>query len=238
MKPYFEEDGITIYHGDCREVIPFVKEGWYDAIIADPPYGTLKYETDIFTLSTNLLDCFIRAARSVCVFGYPEDLVSLCVASKKTPAEWVTWFPTNKACAATPSRLPRSSEHIAIFGEVIGANRIFRNRSQHKFSLRITLGRGLSIEEARDDDVWRDASPGMAFNHELRQHPNEKPLSVLKKLVLMLSDENEIVCDPFMGSGTTLRAAKDLGRRAIGIEIEEKYCEIAAKRLSQKVFQW
>jgi DNA modification methylase len=70
-------------------------------------------------------------------------------------------------------------------------------------------------------------------------HPCAKPIGFWKKLLLRGSvRESDIVLDPFMGSGTTLRAAKDLGRRAIGIEIEEKYCEIAAKRLSQKVLDF
>ncbi|MDD5304003.1 MAG: site-specific DNA-methyltransferase [Elusimicrobia bacterium] len=66
-------------------------------------------------------------------------------------------------------------------------------------------------------------------------HPSPKPECVMRWLVDELSEPGETVLDPFMGSGTTLRAAKDLGRKAIGIEIEERYCEIAAKRLSQQV---
>jgi len=66
-----------------------------------------------------------------------------------------------------------------------------------------------------------------------RKHPHEKPRSLFKYLLQKMPDGK--VVDPFMGSGTTLRAAKDLGRKAIGIEIEERYCEIAAKRLAQEV---
>jgi site-specific DNA-methyltransferase (adenine-specific) len=67
-------------------------------------------------------------------------------------------------------------------------------------------------------------------------HPTEKPESVIQQLIVC--NEGETILDPFMGSGTTLRAAKDLGRKAIGIEIEERYCEIAAKRMAQEVFNF
>lgn len=68
-----------------------------------------------------------------------------------------------------------------------------------------------------------------------RQHPNEKPLAMITDMLTLVSHDADLILDPFMGSGTTLRAAKDLGRRAIGIELEEKYCEIAARRLAQEV---
>jgi site-specific DNA-methyltransferase (adenine-specific) len=67
-------------------------------------------------------------------------------------------------------------------------------------------------------------------------HPTVKPTSLLGQLVKWSSSSKEVVLDPFMGSGTTLRAAKDLNRHSIGIEIEENYCEIAANRLQQEIF--
>ena len=69
-------------------------------------------------------------------------------------------------------------------------------------------------------------------------HPTQKPLSLISILVELFSNHGDTILDPFMGSGTTLRAAKDLGRKAIGIEIEEKYCEIAVRRLSQEVLSF
>ena len=88
--------------------------------------------------------------------------------------------------------------------------------------------------------VWNGGGRTGVFIHNKNDwkkapHPTTKPLKLMTDLVDLFSNESETILDPFMGSGTTLRAAKDLGRKAIGIEIEEKYCEIAAKRMAQEV---
>ena len=79
---------------------------------------------------------------------------------------------------------------------------------------------------------------GLIGKESTRLHPTQKPLRLLRLLLTDYSEQGQTILDPFMGSGTTLRAAKDLRRKAIGIEIEEKYCEIAAKRLEQEVFDF
>jgi len=76
---------------------------------------------------------------------------------------------------------------------------------------------------------------GDMANKEYKWHPTQKPIPVMRWCIQQAPDETVTILDPFMGSGTTLRAAKDLGRKAIGIEVEERYCEIAAKRMSQSV---
>ena len=238
MKPYYEHAGITIYHGDCQQLLSDLSsiEDFVDVLITDPPYGTAKYASDIwgYDYLTDLIPRFSCAA----VFGYPENLVRWCVEGKLLPFEWVTWFPTNKACGRALGYLPRSSEHIAIFGKTVGSSMLVRPRSDETWTKKICENRGVDLLTARLEDVWIEASPGMAFNSHLRRHPNEKPEVIMTNLVTLCSRSDDVIVDPFAGSGTTLWAAKQLGRRAIGIEIEEKYCEIAAKRLSQEVLEF
>lgn len=230
-EPYYDDGTCVIYNGRAEDLWPSLIA---DAVIADPPYGFGAYPTDRAP-DPDVLRALVRLGQSAAVFGYPEVLVAWCVAAGLVPDEWVTWWPTNKPTPRT-ARLPRSSEHIAVFGQTSGSARLTRpRRVPDKWSQKVTAGRGLPADVARLEDVWRDASPGMQCNGHLRLHPNEKPVSLLAKLVDLCSEPGQLVLDPFMGSGTTLRAAKDLGRRAIGIEVEERYCEIAAKRLAQEV---
>jgi site-specific DNA-methyltransferase (adenine-specific) len=232
MTPYYDEDGVTVYHGDCREVLPSLA---FDSVITDPPYATGYYRTDGDAFSPSMLAAFVAAVPTA-VFGWPEKLVGWCVDAGVKPDEWVTWWPTNgRNRGFNRVGLWREAECIAVFGRaewtLLRQKRCITTTPMPDPGVR---GHP-QTDMARMGDVWRDESPNLNPNQPPRLHPNEKSIAVMSRLVQVMTDDGGVIVDPFMGSGTTLRAAKDLGRRAIGVEVEEAYCEVAARRLAQGV---
>jgi site-specific DNA-methyltransferase (adenine-specific) len=207
VKPYYEHGGVTIFHGDCREILPGIEA---DVLVTDPPYG-INYRTppspgrpksgaalagDAGPFDPSHLLRFRRAV----LFGanhYAERLPS-------SPG-WIVWDKRE----GMPSN-DQSDAELA-WTNVLGSVRTIRVR-------------------------WNGGGSLLAENGPARAiHPTQKPLRLMVAVVALVSEPGALVPDPYTGTGTTLVAAKDLGRRAIGIEIEEHYCEIAAKRLSQEV---
>ena len=218
MKPYYDEGGITIYHGDCREVLPTLEP--VDLVLTDPPYGEVNRESsglrvfdkgaaDVVTFMVEELATSLAAlCRSVYLFcgieqvsGYRRALVAAGLSTRLAIWEKSNPSPMNG------QYLWLSSIEACVFGRKSGA----------------------PFNEHCASPVWRGpiARPQV--------HPTEKPLWLMHRLIGASSIHGGSVLDPFMGSGTTLRAAKDMGRRCIGIELEERYCEIAARRLAQEV---
>ena len=206
MKPYYERDGITIYHGDCLEILPTIKA---DVVVTDPPYGhgstpkrggsrqgTLDYST-----------------------GSGDVVLSWDIADDRWLALW-GWD--------RPAAVFMSAARCFEVAEKMKANGllIYVKTNPHP--------KGSSFEPCLTRGFGVGARHVEAYNAENGQvHPTQKPIGVMRFVVGRAPQG--VIVDPFMGSGTTLRAAKDLGRKAIGIEIEERYCEIAAKRLAQGV---
>lgn len=214
VKPYYDHAGITIYLGDCREILPTVAA---DLLLTDPPYGigeargknksrgNLAVAKDYGVSSwddqpppADLIELARSRCRHQIIFGgnYFDLPPSSC---------WLVWDKDNGKSDFADAELAWTN--------LPGAVRLIRCM-WHGF--------------VRD---------GLAGNHpykERRFHPTQKALRVMRWAINRAPDGCTIL-DPFMGSGTTLRAAKDLGRKAIGIDIEEHYCEIAAKRLAQEV---
>ncbi len=222
MTPYYNHEGVTIYHGDCRDVFWGLQPA--DLLLTDPPYGVNlgnhlgasewrtdhvlvkgRYESYDDTLDNlrSLIVPRVRLALSLCVRG-----IVFCAG------QHIGEFPKPNVVGGIyfPAAQGRNAWGFASIAPAL------------------LYGPGCRVELGSKATVF----PSTAAS-EKNGHPCPKPLNAMKYFVNLGSELGNVVLDPFMGSGTTLRAAKDLGRKAIGIEIEEKYCEIAAKRLSQDV---
>jgi site-specific DNA-methyltransferase (adenine-specific) len=218
MKPYYEHAGITIYHGDCMEILPQLKP--VDLVLTDPPYlinlsggnkgcfSGRKYVINTKGFTDGGVDySFLNGFKNFFVFCSIKQLPELLsISFLHGNTKLLTW---NK-----PNPIPTICNTYLSDVEYI----------VHCWQ------KGRLFGDYKTKSTYHIYPCGQT----LTKHPNEKPLSIINRFVLLGSLEKEIILDPFMGSGTTLRAAKDLGRNAIGIEIEEKYCEIAAQRLSQE----
>ncbi len=222
MKPYYEKDGISIYHGDCREILPSL--GSFDVLITDPPYGV--------NLGAHAGGKETRVGLLVKSGGYEDSPENFCEVVVPAISRSLEVCERGMVFCVPPSmwQLPAPDAIGGVF--VSGA--VGRNRWGWS-SLIHCLLYGVAPNLKNGAKATAIASNAMA---EKTGHPVTKPLSWLRWAVSLGSAEGDTILEPFAGSGTTLLAAKQLGRRAVGIELSERYCEIAAKRLDQKVFQF
>lgn len=211
--PYYSDDWVTIYHGDCREITEWLCG---DVMVADPPYG--------MSLKSNMGgafgDCAIandetseaRDAALMLWGNRPALVFGRWSVKRPNGTQMVlTWEKGNHVGMGNLA-LPwkPNTEEIYVLGSGFAGHR--GSSVLRHLALAGTVGR---------------AQDGTRF------HPTEKPVDLIRELILKCPPG--VIVDPFMGSGTTLRAAKDLGRKAIGIELDESYCEIAAMRCAQEV---
>jgi site-specific DNA-methyltransferase (adenine-specific) len=204
--PWYDQDGVRIYHGDCRDLLPTFDTGAFGVAFADPPYGVKMGYGDAYT-DTGGKGYAAWMERTA------AELQRVARVTFVTPGirNIHLWpAPTWVLCWAKPG----STRHSDLGGF-------------NEWEPILMYGKRLIRHDLR-------LLPSVAnlANGDTGDHPCPKPLVLLRWL---LAHTDGPVLDPFAGSGTTLRAAKDLGRDAVGIELEEHYCEIAAKRLAQGV---
>lgn len=214
IQPYYEDDSVVIYHGDCREIDVWLTA---DVLVTDPPYGigwkrsanparnSKAHGGIVNDHDTSARDDILRiwGSRPALVFGsfyapYPERVRQVLVWHK----------PADAGVVGSTTGYRRDAEPVFVVGE-------WPQRTVETSSvLRSTRG---SIAQVVGETG----------------HPHTKPLDLMRALITACPPG--VVVDPFSGSGSTLKAAKDLGRQAIGVEIDERYCEIAARRMAQEV---
>jgi len=216
ITPYYDDgEGIQIYLGDCRTILPQL-DVKVDLVLTDPPYGIKRdkgfegfggfgtpiprrrYEDDDWDNSrVEWLAEIIKAAQNSIIFGgnFYTDLLP-------QSNHWIVWDKNNT---------------MPTFGDCELAWTNFKRNSVKKYEIEYN---GLIGKEA-----WR-------------WHPTQKPLKLFNAILVDYSASAQTILDPFLGSGTTTVAARILGRKCIGIEIEEKYCKIAVERLRQSVMRF
>ncbi len=223
MTPYYEADGITIYHGDCREILPSISGA--DLVVTDPPYVFGIASTFDEGKAGGWGDMMNAASLYA---GWLREFWR--ITSNRSGAAWVfnSWrsFPV-LARGAHEARWP--IESLMVWDkEWIGPGGCRGLRPSYEV-VALFAHPEFKVRDRSTPDIWRAKWAGAKAHH-----PAEKPVPLLRRMIEAGGGDGAIL-DPFCGSGSTLRAAKDLGRKAIGIEIEERYCEIAAKRLAQGV---
>lgn len=199
VTPYYDHGGITIYHGDCRDILPHITA---DVVVTDPPYGVLGDTGSAATRRSRdnkdngIMAWDIAPGREVidAVIGNrPSAIWGGCHLDLQRTYGYLVW--------------DKQIDNLN-FGEVEFC------WTNLRFAPRIFRHRAVAIDGGK-------------------VHPTQKPVALMRWCIGFMPEG--VILDPFMGSGTTLVAAKQLGRRAIGIELEERYCELAAKRLQQEV---
>jgi site-specific DNA-methyltransferase (adenine-specific) len=225
MQKYYDKNGVTLYLGDCREIdVP------HDLLVTDPPYGQ-KFESgkaggkwgaivgddDLDGVHERLLHTLksLREARHCYIFGHALDVTKLPLGGMCT----LVW---DKGMVGMGDlTLPWGPQHEQITFGVLTRSKANRAKGYGNLAARMRKG-----------SVLRSLRPN---SRGVKHHPTEKPVDILRQLIESSSVMGETVYDPFAGSGSTLIATALEGRIAVGCEIEERYCEAAAKRFETEL---
>ncbi len=244
-QPYYERDGITLYCGDCRDVLPRIRG---DVLMTDPDYGVgvlfdrrasgvaLASPPSARRGSSSALNHKpVQSARRA------DRLLSTALRAVQVERNGlVFWSGSIARLEAFQRAVKRSGwriHHLGIWYKANGAGPS-GNGLARRFEPWFWLEKG---KKTTRQGEWQylpdciDVSRIIPGHNEACSHPTQKPEELMRRLVRFFTVPGDTIIDPFAGSGTTLRAAKDLGRRAIGVELNEEFCEMAVRRLAQAV---
>lgn len=247
--PYYSDEAVTLYHGDCREVLPSL-DIVPRLVVADPPYGETSLRWDRWP--DHWPDAITASgARSMWCFGS----LRMFIDRGEEFAGWrlsqdVIWSKPRGGVAYPDRATVRTHEIVAHWyrGDWSEIHHE-QQRQEHHGPGKGTIHRGETgpaWNGARRAHSWTDdgtrALSSVIECQTMRMrgtgHPTEKPTGILEPLIAYGCPPGGLVLDPFAGSGSTLAAAVATGRRAVGIEADEAYCEVIANRLQQGVLDF
>lgn len=257
MTPYYERGGIAIYNGDCLDVLPSMEAESVDCIIADMPYGTTECAWDAIIPLAPMWEQVKRVIKPLgaIVLFAAQPFTTALIASNMEQFKytWV-WHKSRGANFINVKNCPvKVHEDICVFSPGAAANRSPRRMTYNPQGLIYAPHRRRRNTPMTNKGGFMRARPNHVAEYDIEYvnypksviefanpnnhttHSTQKPLALLEYLVLTYSNPGETVLDFTMGSGTTLEAAKILGRRAIGIDNDPVWCDEAANRLAQDV---
>lgn len=284
MKPYYQNDSVTLYHGDCFEVMATLAPGSFDAAITDPPYGITQCDWDVKIDLEALHEGIrnvVKVNAPVLVFGVMPFACDVVNANRREFRYEIIWRKTQPLGFLNAKKMPlRCHENILVFYRRLPTYNPQKRQSPRPTKHRVHIGKNGLLQEryigrARTNSEWKvkggfygpvgrrcpgenglvppeyvyyddgtryphdvvDFSNwnGAGFtNKNIINHPTHKPVALLEYLVRTYTNEGETILDPFAGSGTAGVAAMRTGRKSVLVELKEKYCELAAKRMEQE----
>jgi DNA modification methylase len=241
MTPYYEDTrhGIKLWLGDCRDILPTLEA--VDHVITDPPYAAdvyIRANGNNTKAGSRTPDRLYKGASMAMLaagdIGAVDELIDpMSVKFARLVTRWALVFSDVESCSVWRLALELAGLRYArtgIWNKPDSMPQMSGDRPAVGFE-------PVTIMHAQGPMRWNGGGGRAVWTYFTAKgdarpdHPCPKPISLMKHLVLDFTDEGETILDAFAGSGTTLVAAKTLGRKAIGIELEEKWCEVAAKRL-------
>ena len=244
MTPYYADDLVTIYHGKCEDVLPSLAP--VDCVIADPPYGETSLGWDAWVEDwpslmepvTSSMWCFGSMRM---FFDHLDEFGGWRLSQD------IVWEKHNGS-GFHADRFRRIHEHVTHWYRGAWGDTYHVPPTTDDAVKRTVRTKRRPTHTGHIDAtpyVSEDGGPRLQRSvikvrseHGRALHPTAKPVGIVRPLIEYACPPGGMVLDPFMGSGTTLRAAKDCGRRAIGVEVDERYCEIAAKRMAQEALDF
>lgn len=231
VKLYYSDSACAIIHGDCRTILPTLPK--VDCVITDPPYSERTHAGH--NASANVHAGFGNDGCIRAPLGYSflskSDCYALSNQFSSVCSGWVVWMTDHILMPDISAAMELSGRYVFAPIPFFSPGSRVRLSGDGPSSWTIWIVVSRLAQQSR----WGTLPGGYYGPGWKSEFTGGKPLNLMTAIVSDYSHEGDTVLDPFLGSGTTLRACKDLGRRGIGIEIDEKSCEIAARRLSQEV---
>jgi site-specific DNA-methyltransferase (adenine-specific) len=257
MKPYYETENGKLFCGDCLEIMPIIPDGSVDLILTDPPYGTTACNWDSvipFDEMWKHLNRIIKKNGAIVLFGSEPFSSALRMSNiKNYKYDWI-WHKNNTSGFALAKKQPmRNHEIISVFYNkqctynYIKEPRQMSESSKKRMEYAFTSTKGINQQQngikkvqfiPEDKELSYPKTikffENIANNSKERVHPTQKPVALMEYLIKTYTNENEIVLDFTIGSGTTAVACEKTNRKWIGIEMLEKYCKIAKERIENE----